>query len=179
MVKSRAWVGPLVLVVAGCSAASNGGASPSLSAQNSESSTTAPAETPAVAYLKAVCPANAAQDRYQAVARNFDSGSASTAKLKAAAARVAVSDRKAAAALDSPTSPWPANVAKEIDTVVNANLAAVTYYEGIASAKNRTEVIAAAQEKLDDNSKAQKVRLRLGLPAANSKNDGCAPYAKG
>ncbi len=75
--------------------------------------------------------------------------------------------------LDAPAQPWPTSVVKPVSTVVDSLLADVTYYDGIAKATNRDDIVSAANAKVKDDSQAQKVRLRLGLPSSSSRNGGC------
>lgn len=138
---------PMGIALAACSSgtATNQTASPSVPATASASaSPTATAVTPAVAYMRAVCPLYTEKKSYQAVAKKFNDGDASITQMRAAAAAMAAAERTQAASLDSPSQPWPANVEKEIGTVVDSSLADFDYYQNIAAAKTRVGNISAA-----------------------------------
>jgi hypothetical protein len=86
--------------------------------------------------------------------------------------------RQGAALLDDPATVWPANVRKGVSQVVVAMLQDVSTYTQAAQAKTKGEAsyeVYDTRKKLD-NSQAQLVRLRLGLPAADADDDGCGPY---
>jgi hypothetical protein len=95
--------------------------------------------------------------------------------LRAKVRRAAKITRDTALALDAPPQPWPDDVLKPMNGVVDSLLQQVSAFNLLASATTAFGRSHAWDEYLKaDFVTAQKVRLRLGLPSATSKKDGCA-----
>lgn len=130
-------------------------------------------------YLDWICWSNKASDRYAALLKGTSWSTMTGKKYRAAAKRNAKIHREAAMALDAPPQPWPANVVKPVGKVVTLLLDEVDALNELAFVKSSDAAYRAWQDYIDgSNTGAQLTRLRLGLPSANSKNDGCKGKGK-
>jgi hypothetical protein len=127
-------------------------------------------------YLDWICWSNAWRARYgRAVGQGSTLGAWTSRKAHSAARTSSKVQRLVAQALDSPPAPWPDNVAEPISKVVNGLLGNVSEYADLASAKTTSDILAVTNRwAKQTNKSAQLVRLRLGLPAANTAaKSGC------
>jgi hypothetical protein len=111
-------------------------------------------------YLQAVTPANAAG---KAVGDAMDAKKG-TGTIRAKAKVAARTNRAFLDVLLA--TQWPKNVQRHIDEVAKSTAVQQTMYEGVAQAKSRAEAEEIVDSTLLDNSAAQLVRARLGLPPA-------------
>lgn len=155
------------------------------SATPTVSPTATPTPTPSVmtkkeagaAYLAAVCPSNIAGDKVDDYLDGRYDYQINVAKVRRQARDAVRAGRQAARALDEPAAAWPDNVSKQIVVVTSSLLADVDYYATLSRAKSGAGVISAwaapSSGPKKERQAVQLVRLRLGLPAAGSKRDGC------
>lgn len=178
------------LTAAGCSTTTVDPAQPTKAASSTTSGPTAsptpspptPAPTGPMSvaqagdyYLDWVCWSNRAGDW---ISRNLAGKTYDQTlndSLRAKVRRAAKITRDTALALDAPPQPWPDDVLKPINGVVDSLLNEVSAFNLLAGATTPSGRSHAWSEYLKaDFVTAEKVRLRLGLPSANSKNNGCA-----
>ena len=130
-------------------------------------------------YLSAICPSNAASEAADDTFSGLYADDLDKAKVRRLTTRAAAANRTAAARLDAPPLPWPADVRAAVAKVTAQVLAEVTYYQDIARAKTAEDMITASNSQVGAsgaNVPAQTARLRLGLPTAGAAKDGCAKW---
>lgn len=125
-------------------------------------------------YLDWICWSNRSSEWIGKAARGKSNSQLLSDSFKAKARRAAKIRRDTALALDAPPQAWPDDVAKPISGVVDGLLSEVSGLNQLVDAKTSTDVAYAWRDYAKgNNTSAQKVRLRLGLPSANSQVDGC------
>lgn len=164
------------LAIAACSSSGDPSGSPSTSASSTTSPQPAAESSPSplatawtedeagAYYLATICATNDVTDKFNKAFRGNDW---KFAKVKARAKELRDSSRSAAAALDEPPFPWPANVQKDIDRMIDEYLGELTYYQALANSKDRNVLIARSYDYVETSrTPTQRIRLRLGLPRA-------------
>lgn len=134
-------------------------------------------------YLTAVCPTN---EYIDVLNEKMSSWVTSDKKLSAADKRLfdaaQEESRLAAQLLDSPPADWPEGTEEGINEIVVSLLQDVSKYQSAANGETQSDAYLARYAIVDggvnSNSQAQLVRLRLGLPAADAEDDGCATFNK-
>jgi hypothetical protein len=125
-------------------------------------------------YLDWVCWSNKSLNRFGDATNDKSNSELLKDSLKSTIRRTAKVQRETALALDAPLQEWPDVVAKPVGGVVDSLLIDVSSLNSLADARNATDVAFARQDLAKSgNASAQKVRLRLGLPSADSRQDGC------
>jgi hypothetical protein len=126
-------------------------------------------------YLDWVCWSNRAGDWISRSIEDKTFAQLVNDSFRAKARRAAKITRDTALALDAPPQPWPNEVLKPIDGVVDGLLQEVSALNQMALSETAFDLSYAWNDWVKgSNVSAQKVRLRLGLPSATSKKDGCA-----
>jgi hypothetical protein len=134
-------------------------------------------------YLQAICPTNEYLFMFNKQMKSWiDSKKALSAADKKLFASAAKESRAGAQLLDTTPAQWPPGTEAGIEEVIVSLLQDVSKYQKAAKAKTQSDAYFARYEVIDgginSNSQAQLVRLRLELPPADAKNDGCGPYKK-
>ncbi len=180
MILTLAATGMLFLAACGTTPTTSPGDSatsasnPATSASPSGSTET---EIAAQRYLAIICPPNAAYDAYRKALKAYQKDVKKLNALTKAAGPLAAAKRTQASELKTAT--WPASVQADIDTLAAGALGYYAYYQSVSQAKSEAAVIAAddSYPSKKDRDKTQlaanQIRLALGLPGANAKNDGC------
>ncbi len=148
--------------------------SPATSASPSGSTET---EIAAQRYLAIICPTNAASNAYVKAVKAYNKDPKKLNALTKAAGVDAAAEMIKASELKTTT--WPASIQADIDTLAAAALGEYASAQEVSRAKTEAAVTAAddSYPSKKDRDKAQlaanQIRLALGLPGANAKNDGC------
>jgi len=131
-------------------------------------------EQAGIYYLDWICWSNKSLDRLGGLINGKPNSEPLKNSVRTTVRKTAKVQRETALALDSPPQAWPDDVTKPVSGVVGDLLLDVSALNAMADAKDETGVAFARQDlSKGSNNTAQKVRLRLGLPSADSRDDGC------
>lgn len=187
----------VVFVISGCSGSTSDGESSATNSEEASSSISSPSPTASVTpesessmttqpstmtieqakdyYLDWICWSNESLDKLGSLAKGKSQSELFSDSFMKQARKAAKVQRETALALDAPNIGWPEDVVEPISGVVDSILKDVSSLNAIADAENLTEFSYQYNELANSsNSSAQKVRLRLGLPSADSRDDGCS-----
>ena len=128
-------------------------------------------------YLDWVCWNNKATNKYATAVSGKSYSTLATKKYRDKALQLAKVNRTTAMALDAPPQPWPTNVAKPIAKVVAGFLGNVTALNTLADSRSANAATSSYAEYVKANNNfgvgPQQARMRLALPSAGSRKDGC------
>ncbi|MFJ3489121.1 hypothetical protein [Leifsonia aquatica] len=159
----------VVLVLAGCSAATDsaGPATPSAAKTQSPTPTPTPTQMPVeeagTYYLSIVCPANAAS---QANANAYVAQDLASIQTTAGAARDAFQTQ--VKQFTDPMKIWPDTVAADIKTLVESDYQSISLFDQVARAQSLDAANAVVFPADNAGAAAQRIRVNLGLSADTS-----------
>lgn len=121
-------------------------------------------------YLKAICPANANRERFAKVAlkaidRGWSDGDKPTKAMRKASRKASRAEARAARQLARYT--WPEDIAADVKVMAETGYLWASFFGKIASGSRNPTAPPAISDTV------ARVRLALGLGAANTESDGC------
>lgn len=129
-------------------------------------------------YLSVVCKTNRWEGGVGNIYRKSGYSNVLSKSDRGKIGRAAVVLREGAQALDMPPQPWPDNVLKPVATITAAFLNEMSALNYLARAKSSSRTMRGWDDyfaSVRAQTKAETVRLRLGLPAASEWRGGCPP----